>query len=98
MIRHIVLFRFVDSVSASQANEISAKFEEMARKVSAVVGFEMGENNSPEGIARGFTHGYILSFEDDEGRLEYLQHDEHRAFQLYVQDLIEPPLAFDFTI
>jgi len=37
-------------------------------------------NNSPEGKNHGFTHAYLLTFEDSKARDTYLPHPEHKKF------------------
>ena len=79
MIRHLVLVRFRDDVATA---EISAIFDELRALRSVLPGmlaFTGGENVSPEGLARGFTHAFSCDFKDAGVRDAYLVHPAHKA-------------------
>ncbi|TDR05880.1 Dabb family protein [Marinomonas communis] len=95
-LNHIVLFQFKDSVTEEQIKHANLEFAALKDKISAIHSFEMGTNNSPEGIAHGYTHGYVLTFLSEADRDVYLMHPEHKAFQGIVDPLLAMPLAFDF--
>ena len=79
MIRHLVLVRFRDDVAPA---EISAIFDELRALRSVLPGmlaFTGGENISPEGLARGFTHAFSCDFKDAAVRDAYLIHPAHEA-------------------
>lgn len=59
-------------------------------------GFEWGTNVSPENLANGFTHCFIVSFDDAAGRDVYLPHPAHKAFVAMAGQLIEKALVVDF--
>jgi len=95
-LRHIVLFQFKEGVTTDQIDSVNEEFYKLKSLIPSVHSIEMGANNSPEGIAGGFTHGYILTFKSEQGRVEYLEHKDHKAFQGFVEPLLKTPLAFDF--
>jgi Stress responsive A/B Barrel Domain len=76
-IKHIVLLK----VSAEKvAKEIEDAFQELASLVGRVPGlldYSGGANNSPELKARGFTHGFAMTFADAASRDAYLPHPLH---------------------
>ncbi|MDO1502682.1 Dabb family protein [Winogradskyella maritima] len=39
-------------------------------------GYEWGTNNSPEGLDKGFTHAFFLTFKSEEDRAIYLPHPD----------------------
>ncbi|MFN9917096.1 MAG: Dabb family protein, partial [Pirellulaceae bacterium] len=63
-------------------------FRALPAKIPAVADFEYGENNSPEGLANGFTHCFLLSFYSESDRDGYLVHPAHQAFV----DILKPHL------
>ena len=77
-IRHLVLLRFQPSVAADHIRHIEQEFCKLRSKISAVQALEWGTNNSPEGLAKGFTHCFNLTFADDAARAAYLPHPEHQ--------------------
>jgi hypothetical protein len=54
-VKHIVLFSFNEG---APVQEIVAAFTKLATtEIDLVQHFEAGENNSPEGLSKGLTHG-----------------------------------------
>ena len=51
-------------------------------------------------ILRGFTHVYLLTFEDTGARDAYLPHPEHKKFVslLGKLDVLEEPFIVDFEV
>lgn len=92
------MFKFKPSASNNEITTVNAAFESLVSKIPELKSIEMGENNSPEGINKGLTHGYILTFEDEAGRETYLSHQHHKSFQKLVDPLLDDVLVFDFTI
>src|SRR4051812_34281654 len=79
MLRHVVLFKFKDSATPAQVKEVEDAFRKLPSKIKEVKGFEWGTNNSPEGLAQGFTHLFFVTFDSEAGREVYLPHPEHKA-------------------
>ena len=49
-------------------------------KIPGIVAVEHGVNNSPEKKNLGFTHVFLITFEDATARDAYLPHPEHQKF------------------
>lgn len=98
MIRHIVLIKFVDSVSLSEVEQVSQLFAAIPEKIEGVVSVEWGENDSPEGKNQGFTHSVLMTFADEEGRQNYLPHPEHKALKKAFVPLLENIIVFDYPV
>ena len=60
--------------------------------------FEYGLNNSPENLNKGFTHVYLLTFENAGARDAYLPHPEHKKFGelLGKLDVLDEAFVVDF--
>ena len=67
-LRHVVLLKFKDDASGAEVKKIEDAFRALPSKVPEVVDFEWGTNNSPEGLADGFTHCFFVTFNDEKGR------------------------------
>jgi hypothetical protein len=78
--RHVVLFKFKEGTTEGALQGIERAFAELAAKLPFVRGFEWGHNSSPEGLNHGYTHCFVVTFEDEAGRDVYLPHPEHQAF------------------
>lgn len=97
-VRHVVCFQYKEGTPAKKIAEINRAFAALKRKIPGIVAFEMGENNSPEGLNKGFTHCYIVTFENDEARKVYLPHPEHQAFVALLKPHLEDVFVIDFTL
>jgi hypothetical protein len=79
-VRHIVVFKYKAGASAEQINQVTQAFRDLKNKIPGIVAFEDGVNNSPEKKNLGFTHVYVVTFEDVAARDAYLPHPEHKKF------------------
>jgi lysophospholipase L1-like esterase len=96
LLRHIVLFKFKDDVTEAQVQEVVDAFSALPKKIDAIVDFECGTDMSVEGKADGFTHGFVVTFEDEAGREAYLPHAAHQEFVKLVGPRVDKVLVFDF--
>ena len=96
LLRHVVLFKFkadADPVAIKRAEEA---FAELPSKIPEIKSFEFGMNNSPEGLEKGFTHCYLLSFASEADRDTYLPHPDHVAFTKLMPDILDDVLVVDY--
>jgi Stress responsive A/B Barrel Domain len=56
--------------------------------------------DSPENLNKGFTHVYLITFENAEARDAYLPHPDHKQFGdlLRKLDILEEALVIDFQV
>jgi len=87
--RHVVLFKFKESAQAETVRGIESAFRDFAKKLPFVTGFEWGRNTSPEGLDKGYTHCFIVTFHSEADRDAYLPHPLHKAF---CHDYLDPNL------
>jgi hypothetical protein len=78
MIRHIVLIRFREDVSASTIDGIFADLMAIKDKLPGVLSITAGRSESPEKIERGYMHGFVADFADWETLEAYQRHPDHR--------------------
>lgn len=79
-VKHIVVFKYKDTATPAQIDEVTAAFKALKDKIPGIVSFESGLNNSPEKLNKGFTHIYLLTFKDVASRDAYLPHPDHKKF------------------
>ncbi len=96
VLRHVVLFKFKDNTGADKIKEIEKAFGELPAKISQIQGYEWGLNNSPEGLEKGFTHCFFLTFESEADRAIYLPHPDHKAFGDLLGPYLEDVLVVDY--
>lgn len=95
-LRHVVLFKFKEGTSQESIAEVEASFKSLPNKIKEIKDFEWGTNNSPEGLDKGFTHCFFLTFDSEEGRAVYLPHPDHKAFGAVLGPHLEDVLVLDY--
>ena len=98
--KHIVVFKYKASATSGQIAEVTKAFKALKDKIPGIGGFEYGVNSSPENLNKGFTHIYLVTFENAEARDAYLPHPEHRKFGelLGKLDILEEAFVVDFEV
>jgi len=96
-LRHVVLFQFKEGTAPEKVKEIEDAFGALRSKIPTVVDYEWGTNNSPEGLADGFTHCFLVTFNDAEGRAVYLPHPAHKEFVGLLKPHLEKVLVIDYV-
>lgn len=95
-LRHVVLFKFKESATEADIQSVEAAFSALPSKIPEIKGYEWGTNNSPEGLDKGFTHCFFLTFDSEEGRAVYLPHPDHKAFGDVLRPHLEDVLVLDY--
>jgi hypothetical protein len=100
LVKHIVLFRYKPGATSGQINEVTEAFRALKGKIPGITSFECGVNNSPENLNKGFTHVYLITFENAGARNAYLPHPEHKKFGelLGKLDILHEALVVDFQV
>jgi heme-degrading monooxygenase HmoA len=96
VLRHIVMYKFKDTVTPAQVQEVIDAFAGLPKKIDTIVGFEAGTNVSPEGKSGGFTHVFVVTFKSVAARDAYLTHPAHQAYVQVVKDRREKVIVFDY--
>ena len=86
--RHVVVFKFIDAPK-QKIEQIEQAFAALPEKIRQIRHFEWGRIDSIEGLDKGFTHGFILSFDSAADCRIYLDHPEHQAFVALVKPLVK---------
>lgn len=99
-VRHVVVFKYAEDATDAQIKEITDAFRALKDKIPGITDFEYGVNNSPEGLNQGFTHVYLLTFENEAARDAYLPHPEHDAFGKLLGDsgIFAGAYVVDYTV
>jgi hypothetical protein len=95
-LRHVVLFKFKADATKEQIDEIVAGFQALPKKIEGITAFEWGTNNSPEGLAEGFTHCFVVTFDNAKSRDAYLPHQAHKDFVAILLPRLEKVLVVDY--
>ncbi len=97
-LRHVVLFKFKEGTTQKKIVEAEKAFSSLPAKIPQIRGFEWGINNSPEGVDKGFTHCFFLTFDSEEDREVYLPHPDHKAFGKILEPILEDVLVVDYWV
>ena len=86
------------TAKAEQIEEIERKFPELKTTIPGIISIEWGTNNSPEGLNKGFTHCFVVTFENDQARCAYLPHSNHQVFVNILKPLLDDVFVIDFNL
>lgn len=96
LLRHVVLFKFKKETSPEDIAKVEAAFSELPNKIPQIKGYEWGLNNSPEGLNKGLTHCFFLTFSSEEDRDIYLPHPDHKAFGAIITPHLDDVVVVDY--
>ena len=97
-LRHVVSFKFTPDATEAQVNALISAFEGLQNDIPQIKAFEWGLNNSPEGLDKGMTYVFLLTFENAQARDEYLPHPAHKAFGEKHGGIIADAIVVDYNI
>lgn len=95
-LRHVVMFKFSEDADPAEIKKVEEAFAALPNKISEISFFEWGINNSPEGLNKGFTHCFFMSFDSEAAREKYLPHPDHKAFVAMLGPLVEDAMVMDY--
>ncbi len=95
-LRHVVLLKFKDGTSAEQIKQIEDAFCELPKKIPEIADFEWGTNVSVENLSQGFSHCFIVTFRNVEGRAVYIPHPAHKEFGNLLRPYLDKIVVVDF--
>ncbi len=96
MLRHVVMFQFKKESSKEEVQQVVDAFRRLPEKIPQIADFEYGTDNSPEGLADGFTHCFLVSFKSEKDRDVYLPHQAHQDFVKVLKPHLEKVLVVDY--
>ncbi len=96
VLRHVVLFKFKAGTPSGEIDKVQEAFVALQSKISEIHSLEWGVNNSPEGLEKGFTHCFFLTFLSERDRDAYLPHPDHKAFGDLLSPILDDVLVVDY--
>src|SRR2546429_7025213 len=76
-IKHVALVRFKQATPDGAKADFFIGVGNLCEAVPGILDYSWGENNSPEGLSQGHTHGFVMTFQDARTRDGYLAHPPH---------------------
>ena len=99
-VKHVVLLRFKPETSEETVASIFRSLDGLRNKIPGLLDFSGGPYSSPEGLNRGFTHGFVMTFADESSRDQYLPHPDHEVVKQQIVPWLDGGLdgviAFDW--
>jgi sialate O-acetylesterase len=97
-VHHVVLYQFHENVSPEESHEISTALSRLAESIPGVRGFQWGKNNSPEGLSQGYTHAYLLTFQDAASRDAYSRNEAYQRFAERALPRVKSAFVYDAAV
>jgi hypothetical protein len=100
MVVHMVLLRVKKGAAKAEVATVMESIGALAKVIPGITSYRWGPYSSPEGMSKGFTHGFCMTFDSAAHRDAYLPHPEHEKVKAKVLALLDGGLdgvvAFDF--
>lgn len=96
LLKHVVLFQFKGESTEEQKKGVVDAFRQLPSKIREVASFEYGTDVSPEKLADGFTHCFLMSFKTEKDRDVYLVHEAHQEFVKVALPQVQKVLVVDY--
>lgn len=101
-VKHVVLLKIVPETAPAEMEQIFASLNALVGQIPGLLDFSGGTYSSPEGLSQGFTHGFIMTFQDEKSRDGYLPHPLHESVKNQILPLLDGGLsgvvAFDWLV
>ncbi|CAH1661553.1 Stress responsive alpha/beta barrel protein [Hyphomicrobiales bacterium] len=88
-LEHVVLVRFRPDVAKPEIDGMFAALEQLRHSIPGITRIRTGPNSSPEGLARGYNHLFIVDFTSNAARDAYLKDPNHTAVAQQLLGLVE---------
>ena len=97
-VQHIVLMKFQPDATEEQIANIFTQLAELRSLIPGIDHFSGGPCTSQEGRNKGYTHGFLMTFENQAALDTYLPHPEHGRVKAAILAIVDEVLAFDFEV
>lgn len=99
-VKHVVLVKFKKETSPERIKEIFGMLGNLRGQIQGLMDYAGGARSGSEGLDRGYTHGFVMTFRDAACRDMYLPDPAHkRVVDALLPELeggVNGVLAFDW--
>ena len=95
LLYHVVCFKYKEDASKEKIAQVEKGIKGLKDKIPGIRGVTYGTNNSPEKLDKGFTHAFIVAFESEKARDDYLPHPEHKAVVEVIKQVVADVFGID---
>ena len=94
----MVLLEFPLETNGDVIADIFNDLKNLETIIDGLISYSGGPYCSPEGLNKGFTHGFTMTFENEEKRNAYFPHPAHELVKNKILAYITNVIAFDYEI
>jgi hypothetical protein len=95
-LKHIALVKFKPGTGGQIIRESFEAIGKLRETIPGILEYSWGPNNSPEGWNQGFTHAFVMTFQDASARDAYLPHPAHERVKQLVLPHVEAVVVVDY--
>jgi hypothetical protein len=95
-IQHMVLLKVDPGIARELTPRLFRALGDLQKVIPGMLYYSGGAYSSPEGFNQGYTHGFLMTFQDAAARDLYLTHPEHEKVKAEFLPRVEAAVAFDF--
>jgi hypothetical protein len=93
---HVVSLKFKPDATPEKIKAVETAFVALREKIPGIATVNWGTNVSPEKHDKGFTHCFVLTFNTEKDRDDYLPHPAHKAFGGLLGPILADVMVIDF--
>jgi hypothetical protein len=97
-VQHLVLLRFREGTSEQTIAECFATLADLPSKIPGIEDYAAGPNCSSEGLNKGLTHAFVMTFRNALARDQYLPHPEHERAKQLILPHVADVIVLDFEV
>lgn len=94
--RHVVMFQFQDDATEEQIDDVVKAFKKLPKQIDTIRDFEYGKNVSPEGLNKGLSHCFFVTFDSKADLEAYLPHQAHQDFVAVLKPVMKDVCVIDY--
>ena len=95
-VKHVVSFKFKKEATTEQIKRVETAFAALKGAIPQIQSLDWGTNVSKENLDKGFTHMWIVTFNDLAALKTYIDHPDHVAFVNILKPNLEDVFVLDF--
>lgn len=96
MVRHVVLFRWIEGTTEAQIGKVAAGLSEMSSEIASIRAYSHGRDL--ELGSDRFDYAIVADFDDLEGLAAYTRHPAHQEVLRVSADVKESLATVDFEV
>eukprot|EP00252_Welwitschia_mirabilis_P002646 TRINITY_DN12595_c0_g1_i1.p1 TRINITY_DN12595_c0_g1~~TRINITY_DN12595_c0_g1_i1.p1 ORF type:complete len:107 (-),score=11.42 TRINITY_DN12595_c0_g1_i1:221-541(-) len=96
VLKHVFLAKFKPDITPERVQELIKGYANLVNLIEPMKSFEWGEDVSVENLHQGFTHVFVSTFDNEEGRDAYLIHSSHVEYANQLIPVLEKYVIVDY--